>query len=231
MNAITAISLVKEIETSSKHLSILKGVSLSVKQGETIAILGSSGSGKTTLLSILAGLDTPTAGEIFFGDQNLSLLTEDERALLRLEKVGFIFQNFELLSHLTALENVMLPLELKEDKEARAKAVAMLTTIGLAERLQHFPRQLSGGEQQRVAIARVFAASPQVIFADEPTGNLDNSTAEQIIELLFEFNKAHKSTLIIVTHDEKLAKRCQQQFKLAEGHLELMHFTQESETT
>jgi len=198
-------------------LNILKGVDLEIKSGETIAILGMSGSGKSTLLGLLAGLDTPTQGEITLADTRLGSLDEDGRAMLRSEKVGFVFQSFQLLPNLTAIENVMLPLELKSDPKAQTKASSLLERVGLGERIYHYPKQLSGGEQQRVAIARAFVLQPAIVFADEPTGNLDSTTGTKIIKLLFDINKEHKTTLVMVTHDEQLASLCQRRLLLENG--------------
>ncbi len=198
-------------------LNILNGVELEIKSGETIAILGQSGSGKSTLLGLLAGLDMPTAGDVFLDNKHLNALDEDGRAELRLDKVGFVFQSFQLLPNLTALENVMLPLELKADSNAKTRAHELLQRVGLDQRLQHFPRQLSGGEQQRVAIARAFALQPAIVFADEPTGNLDTVTSAQIINLLFEINREQQTTLVMVTHDENLAGLCQRRLILEDG--------------
>lgn len=204
-------------------LNILKGVDLEIKSGETIAILGMSGSGKSTLLGLLAGLDTPTQGEIILANTRLGSLDEDGRAMLRSDKVGFVFQSFQLLPNLTAIENVMLPLELKSDPKAKIKASSLLERVGLAERLHHYPKQLSGGEQQRVAIARAFVLQPAIVFADEPTGNLDSTTGTKIIELLFDINKEHKTTLVMVTHDEQLANLCQRRLLLENGVIRENH--------
>jgi len=200
-------------------LDILTGVNLEIKPADTIAIIGASGSGKSTLLGLLAGLDSPTDGEISIAGENLLKLNEDERASLRGKNVGFVFQSFQLLPGLTALENVMLPLELQSDALARSKAEAILGRVGLSGRLQHYPRQLSGGEQQRVAIARAFVTQPALLFADEPTGNLDKKTGQNIIDLIFEMNKEKNTTLIIVTHDDNLAKQCTRCVKLESGTL------------
>ncbi len=203
--------------SSRQMIHILNGVELEIKSGETIAILGKSGSGKSTLLGLLAGLDLPTDGDVYFDNIRLNALDEDGRAELRLDKVGFVFQSFQLLPNLTALENVMLPLELKSDANAQAHARALLQRVELGNRLQHFPRQLSGGEQQRVAIARAFVARPAIVFADEPTGNLDTTTSAHIIELLFEVNREQQTTLVMVTHDENLASLCQRRLLLEDG--------------
>ena len=193
---------------------------MEIKRGETAAIVGASGSGKSTLLGLLAGLDAPSSGEITLDGTNIVNLDEDERATLRSEKVGFVFQNFQLLPALTALENVMLPLELAGIDAAREKSEEFLSRVGLAERLHHYPRTLSGGEQQRVAIARAFASQPLILFADEPTGNLDTTTGATVVELLFGLNKEEGTTLVLVTHDNTLADRCQRKFTMTAGHLE-----------
>ncbi|MDH5425486.1 MAG: ABC transporter ATP-binding protein [Gammaproteobacteria bacterium] len=205
--------------SSGTMLDILKGVNLEIKPAETIAIVGASGSGKSTLLGLLAGLDQASSGEVILAGQSLNKMDEDGRAALRGEKVGFVFQSFQLLAGLTALENVMLPLELQSKSSARDDAVALLTRVGLAERLQHYPKQLSGGEQQRVAIARAFVTAPTILFADEPTGNLDKVTSKNIIDLLFEMNREKKTTLVIVTHDENLAQKCERCLLLENGVL------------
>ncbi len=209
----------KEISSSDTTLTILRGVDLEVAAGEAVAILGASGSGKTTLLSLLAGLDLPTHGEIRLDGQTLNGLDEDGRAGLRAGRVGFVFQSFQLLAGFNALENVMLSAELAGDAQPRATAEAVLAQVGLAARLTHQPHQLSGGEQQRVAIARAFAGKPRILFADEPTGNLDTDTGAHIIDLLFELNRTHGTTLILVTHDAPLAERCGRVLVLRDGIL------------
>jgi len=209
----------KQVTSPEGELVLLHSLNLTVEQGESLAILGASGAGKSTLLGLLAGLDTPTAGRVMVDGVDLFALDEDGRARLRGEKVGFVFQAFQLLPNLTALENVMLPLELAGQANARPAAVSVLERVGLAARLQHYPRQLSGGEQQRVAIARAFAPHPKLLFADEPTGNLDAKTGQKVIDLLFELNAEHGTTLVLVTHDVRLAERCQRQLELAEGRL------------
>lgn len=219
MSILRAIKVEKQVENLGTPIDILKGVDLSVNEGESVAIVGTSGSGKTTLLSLLAGLDTPTKGEIYFQGESLHRLNEDERAKCRLGKVGFVFQNFDLLPHFNALENVMLPMELCGFSETKTKAFALLEKVGLTERRYHFPTQLSGGEQQRVAIARAFATEPKILFADEPTGNLDNETGRKVIELLFDLNQTMKTTLIIVTHDSVLSERCKHIYQLQGGKL------------
>lgn len=217
-----AILIVTDLEKKIEGItpiSILKGVDLRVNEGETLSIIGASGSGKTTLLSLLAGLDLPTKGEIQLDGISLTSLSEDERAQCRLGRVGFIFQNFDLLPNFTALENVMLPLELMQVTNATERAKKLLSEVGLADRIQHFPRQLSGGEQQRVAIARAYVTYPKILFADEPTGNLDIQTGEKIMSLLFDMNKKMNTTLIFVTHDKELSIRCEKRFLLEDGKL------------
>lgn len=211
--------LVKSVDTSEGVLTILKGVSLKFEAGEAVAIVGASGSGKSTLLGLMAGLDISSSGEIILDGHQLSSLDEEERAVLRGQLVGFVFQSFQLLPSLTALENVMLPIELKGDAEAREKAVDLLDRVGLKERWHHYPNQLSGGEQQRIAIARAFATEARILFADEPTGNLDTATGAKIVDLLFDLNKAFSTTLVLVTHDERLAARCDRQVRLVAGEV------------
>ena len=211
--------LSKSVKTAEADLEILRGIDLEIKRGETAAIVGTSGSGKSTLLGLLAGLDSPSGGDIYLDDTNIVQLDEDERAVLRSQKVGFVFQSFQLLPALTALENVMLPLELAGRDDARVMAEDYLARVGLGERLQHYPRTLSGGEQQRVAIARAFAAKPLILFADEPTGNLDTATGAKIIELLFGLNEEEGTTLVLVTHDNTLADRCQRKLVMTAGQL------------
>lgn len=200
-------------------LTILKDISLSVCAGETLAIVGASGSGKSTLLALLAGLDTPSRGRVLLGGQDVFVLDEDARAQLRGRSLGFVFQSFQLLPALTAEENVMMPLELAGRSSARETAAAWLRRVGLGERLRHYPKHLSGGEQQRVALARAFALHPKILLADEPTGNLDGETGQHIIELMFELNREHGSTLLLVTHDEQLAQKCDRQIRLASGRM------------
>ena len=212
--------LIKRVSTAESELEILRGIDLEIKRGETAAIVGASGSGKSTLLGLLAGLDAPSSGDITLDGTNIVNLDEDERATLRSEKVGFVFQNFQLLPALSALENVMLPLELAGIDNAREKSEEFLSRVGLAERFHHYPRTLSGGEQQRVAIARAFASQPVILFADEPTGNLDTTTGATVVELLFGLNKEEGTTLVLVTHDNTLADRCQRKFTMTAGHLE-----------
>ncbi len=217
---VAARNVGKEVSSGGAPLTILTGVSLEVSAGESVAIVGRSGSGKTTLLSLLAGLDLPTAGEIVLDGQTLNGLDEDARAGLRAGRVGFVFQSFQLLSGFTALENVMLPAELAGLRDAADRARSALERVGLGKRLDHYPHQLSGGEQQRVALARAFSGDPAILFADEPTGNLDTATGAQIVELLFEMNAARGTTLILVTHDPQLAARCGRTITLREGMLD-----------
>jgi putative ABC transport system ATP-binding protein len=218
--AILATNLAKTVGDTSNPISILRDLHLNVSMGESVAIVGSSGSGKSTLLGLLAGLDNPTSGLVTVEGAAFSSLDEDARAAVRGRRMGFVFQSFQLLATMTALENVMLPLQLANRKDAREIAITTLDKVGLADRITHYPKQLSGGEQQRVAIARAFAPQPAILFADEPTGNLDIKTGERIIELLFSLNKASNSTLILVTHDEKLAQRCGRVLTLRDGQLE-----------
>jgi len=216
---IKAENLQKRVPMAGGELEILKGIHLEIKSGESVAIVGASGSGKSTLLGLLAGLDEASAGRVVIGDTDLGELDEDGRALFRGREIGFVFQSFQLLPALTALENVMLPLELKGVADARQQAESFLQRVELGERVSHYPRQLSGGEQQRVAIARAFAASPAILFADEPTGNLDTRTGGHIIDLLFELNRELGTTLVLVTHDEGLAERCERRLCLEAGAL------------
>ena len=211
--------LTKSVELEGKTLSILQPVNLQVNAGETLAIIGSSGSGKTTLLSILAGLDLPTSGEVYIKNHPLHQFNEEQRSQVRAEHVGFIFQQFLLINSLTALENVMLPAELANIKNAKDKGKELLKLVGLENRLDHFPSQLSGGEQQRVAIARAFISQPDILFADEPTGNLDTKTGEYIADLLFDLNERLGTTLVLVTHDPKLAERCRRKVEMDSGVL------------
>jgi putative ABC transport system ATP-binding protein len=209
--------LVKRVPTSEGELVILKGISLNIAAAETVAIVGVSGSGKSTLLGLMAGLDQATSGSVVLNGHNLSELDEEQRAALRGQLVGFVFQSFQLLPSLTALENVMLPIELKNDRKAREKATLLLKRVGLEERCHHYPNQLSGGEQQRVAIARAFASEAQILFADEPTGNLDSATGAKVVDLLFTLNKEYATTLVLVTHDERLARKCNRTVRLVAG--------------
>lgn len=218
-SAILATNLSKHVGEGINKIEILNDLNLHVAQGESVAIVGSSGSGKSTLLALLAGLDTPTSGAVEVGGRPFSTLDEDARAAMRGAQMGFVFQSFQLLPTMTALENVMLPMQLANRKDAKQMAIATLEKVGLAERLQHYPKQLSGGEQQRVAIARAFAPQPAILFADEPTGNLDIATGERIIELLFSLNQQANTTLILVTHDAQLAQRCSRTLILQNGQL------------
>ena len=217
--ALRADDLGKRVPLPSGELTILDGVGFTITKGEAVAIVGASGSGKSTLLSLLAGLDVPSQGRVMLDGAALSALDEDGRARVRGEKVGFVFQSFQLLPSLTALENVMLPLELRGDEDAEGPARAILSQVGLGERLGHYPRQLSGGEQQRVALARAFVTRPAVLFADEPTGNLDTQTGQAIVDLLFRLNRESGTTLVLVTHDERLAARCGRILRLDAGRL------------
>jgi len=221
--AMTKILKINDLErtykSGSKELTVLQNVSFEVEKGQTFSIVGPSGSGKTTLLGLAAGLDTPNAGKVELCGHDLNSLNEDDRAQLRNDQVGFIFQNFQLLPTLTALENVSVPLELQGDKNATTKAKELLNKVGLGDRIHHYPSQLSGGEQQRVAVARAFSNNPSILFADEPTGNLDEETGEKIIQLLFNLNKEAGTTLVIITHDLDLAARTQQILRLKGGKI------------
>lgn len=212
-------SLTKQVNTGEAQLTILQDINLQVKAGEAVAIIGASGSGKSTLLGLLAGLDLPTSGKVHLDNIDIFTLDEDNRAALRGKILGFVFQSFQLLPALTALENVMLPLELSAVANAQSVAQKLLDRVGLKKRLHHYPKQLSGGEQQRVAIARAFATDPKLLLADEPTGNLDSATGIQVIELMFELNREHGTTLVLVTHDEALSRRCSRQIRLVDGKL------------
>lgn len=216
---IATTRLSKRVVTAEGPLDILSGVNLDIKAGESVAVVGVSGSGKSTLLGLLAGLDTPTEGEVMLAGASLTQLDEDGRAKVRAGAVGFVFQSFQLLPELTALENVMLPLELAGHADAEPQARELLTRVGLAARLTHYPRALSGGEQQRVAIARAFASRPTVLFADEPTGNLDSVTGARVIELLFALNHERNTTLVLVTHDDGIASRCDRRIQLDAGRI------------
>ncbi|NKB36583.1 MAG: ATP-binding cassette domain-containing protein [Gammaproteobacteria bacterium] len=211
--------LTKQVPSPEGELVILQNVTFSLQEGASLAIIGVSGSGKSTLLGLLAGLDVPSSGSVCLDTVELNSLDEDGRARLRNKRVGFVFQSFQLLPSLTALENVMLPLELGANPEAEALARARLDEVGLDERLLHYPNQLSGGEQQRVAIARAFAGDPKILFADEPTGNLDQKTAKQIIDLIFKLNTEHGTTLVLVTHDPQIADHCDEKLTLAGGRI------------
>ncbi|MDH5264060.1 MAG: ATP-binding cassette domain-containing protein [Betaproteobacteria bacterium] len=217
---VRAEGLTKQVSTPDHDLVIVRDVTFQVAAGESVAIVGASGSGKSTLLGLLAGLDVPSAGRVWIDGEDLFAQDEDGRARLRGRLVGFVFQSFQLLPALTAVENVMLPLELAGAADAAARAGRVLEQVGLADRLGHYPRQLSGGEQQRVAVARAFATEPKLLFADEPTGNLDSSTGAQVIELLFRMNRDHGTTLVLVTHDEALAARCDRRIAIAAGEVQ-----------
>ena len=210
----------KSVRLGQESLTILEGIDLQVNSGETVALLGASGSGKSTLLGLLAGLDLPSQGEIEILGKSLGELDEEGRARLRAEQIGFVFQSFLLLPTMTALENVMLPAELRGERDCEPRARELLAAVGLGERLHHLPPRLSGGEQQRVAIARAFMTRPSLLLADEPTGNLDSKTGEKVIELLFELNRKHGTTLVVVTHDHQLAERCQRQLVMTAGRLD-----------
>lgn len=212
--------LEKTVNSGGQPLTILQGIDLEIKPSDTVAIVGASGSGKSTLLGLMAGLDQPTAGEVHLLGQRIDSMSEDERAAVRGQGVSFVFQNFQLLGGLTALENVMLPLEIRGQAQPRQQAQALLQQVGLGARSHHYPNQLSGGEQQRVAIARAFAGAPKILFADEPTGNLDQTTGAQIEDLLFALNEQTGTTLVLVTHDPELAARCQRQVHMIDGRLQ-----------
>ncbi|ELC7280830.1 ABC transporter ATP-binding protein [Aeromonas veronii] len=210
----------KSVRLGQESLTILEGIDLQVNSGETVALVGASGSGKSTLLGLLAGLDLPSQGDIEILGKSLGELDEEGRARLRAEQIGFVFQSFLLLPTMTALENVMLPAELRGERDCEPRARDLLAAVGLGERLHHLPPRLSGGEQQRVAIARAFMTHPSLLLADEPTGNLDSKTGEKVIELLFELNRKHGTTLVVVTHDHQLAERCQRQVVMTAGRLD-----------
>ena len=214
---LSASGLTKEYQSGDHRLTVLRDVNFSIEQGEFVAIVGPSGSGKTTLLGLLAGLDTPTRGAVRLDGTDLTALDEDDRARLRGEKVGFVFQSFQLITTLTAIENVQVPLELRGESDAVARARDVLQRVGLGDRLEHFPTQLSGGEQQRVAIARAFSNRPRILFADEPTGNLDSDTGGRIVELLESLNSESGSTVVLVTHDLTLARRARRVIRLKDG--------------
>lgn len=218
-NLLTVEALGKDVTSGESTLTILDGIGFEIAAGETVAIVGASGSGKSTLLGLLAGLDLPTRGRVLLDGHDLGGLDEDARAALRGRLVGFVFQSFQLLPALSALENAMLPLELLGRPDPRATAAAMLARVGLAHRLHHLPKHLSGGEQQRVALARAFAVRPRLLLADEPTGNLDGATGQQVADLMFELNAEAGTTLILVTHDETLAHRCARHIRLAAGRM------------
>jgi putative ABC transport system ATP-binding protein len=219
MSVLKAENLTKKVTSPEGMLTIVDDVSLDISGGESVAIVGASGAGKSTLLALLAGLDSPTSGRVTLAGADLTALDEDGRARLRAERVGFVFQSFHLLPSLTALENVMLPLELAARRDARAAATETLGRVGLAPRMGHYPRQLSGGEQQRVALARAFVTRPAVLFADEPTGNLDTHTGERIVSLLFDLNAQSQTTLVLVTHDRAVATRCGRVLQMDSGQL------------
>ena len=217
--AIEVAGLSKRVADASGELTILHSIDFTVQPAETLAVVGASGSGKSTLLGLLAGLDTPSSGKVLLDGTDIFALDEDGRAAFRMAKLGFVFQSFQLLAHLNAVENVMLPLELRGDGAAREKAEAMLGRVGLSSRLKHYPKYLSGGEQQRVALARAFVTEPPLLFADEPTGSLDAATGESIIQLMFELNRERGSTLVLVTHDPAMAARCGRTIPIAAGRL------------
>ena len=217
MIEVTALN--KTVTDTSGQLHILTDINFTVQSGSTLAIVGASGSGKSTLLGLLAGLDHPTSGSVRLNGTDIYALDEDARAALRMQQLGFVFQSFQLLAHLTALENVMLPLELRADPDAEKKAIAMLKRVGLQERLKHYPKFLSGGEQQRVALARAFVTHPPLLLADEPTGSLDAATGEAVINMMFELNREYGSTLVLVTHDPAIAAKCARTITIAAGHL------------
>ncbi len=218
-NVLEALELTKEVSSPEGTLTILNDVSFTIREGESVAVVGPSGAGKSTLLALLAGLDLPTRGHVVLNGSNLSDLDEDGRALVRADSVGFVFQSFHLVPSLNALENVMLPLELAGQPDARKSARGIIDKVGLGDRWSHYPAQLSGGEKQRVAIARAFATEPAVLFADEPTGNLDSRTGETIMELMFDLNRSSSTTLVLVTHDNNLAERCDRILALDTGRL------------
>lgn len=217
--AIEALNLTKRVADATGELTILQAVDFTVQAGDTLAIVGASGSGKSTLLGLLAGLDTPSEGTVKLDGTDIFALDEDGRAGLRKSRLGFVFQSFQLLGHLNAVENVMLPLELRGDNKAKEKAEAMLARVGLTSRLKHYPKYLSGGEQQRVALARAFVSEPPLLFADEPTGSLDAATGASVIQLMFELNRERASTLVLVTHDPSIAALCKRTITIAAGRL------------
>lgn len=217
--AIEAVHLYKTVADATDTLAILQDIHFSIPENDTVAIIGASGSGKTTLLSLLAGLDTPTSGTVRLCGIDIFAMNEDERAMLRKKLLGFVFQSFQLLPHLTALENVMLPLELQGAPHAEERAVSLLERVGLSSRIRHYPRYLSGGEQQRVALARAFITEPQLLFADEPTGNLDTKTGQDIIELMFAMHREYRMTLVLVTHDMEIAAKCHRVIEIRDGKM------------
>lgn len=214
-----AVGVSKRVQTADHNLTILESISFEVEQGQSVAIIGQSGAGKSTLLGLLAGLDTPSEGQIWMGEHEITATNEEGRAAIRAKMVGFVFQTFQLLGSLTALENVSLPMELAGESNARQRATEYLDKVGLLARLKHYPKQLSGGEQQRVAIARAFACAPKILFADEPTGNLDQTTGLKISDLLFDLNQQSDTTLVLVTHEQRLAERCQSIITIDDGRL------------
>jgi putative ABC transport system ATP-binding protein len=218
-SVLTARGIGKTVKSGANDLVILREIDLEVTRGEAVAVVGASGSGKSTLLAILAGLDTPSSGNVELDGQDIFVINEDQRARLRAMNVGFVFQSFQLLASLTALENVMLPLELGDDANAESRSQEILRRVGLGERLHHYPRHLSGGEQQRVALARAFVVRPKLLLADEPTGSLDAESGAEVIRLLFEMNREYGTTLVLVTHDESLAARCARVVRLAGGRI------------
>jgi putative ABC transport system ATP-binding protein len=219
LNVIEVTGLTKKVTDSSGELTILNDVHFTVRSGATLALMGASGSGKSTLLGLLAGLDTPSSGQVLLNGIDLYAMEEDGRAAIRKSTLGFVFQSFQLLPHLTALENVMLPLELRADTQARQKAEHMLSRVGLSQRLNHYPKFMSGGEQQRVALARAFVTEPKLLLADEPTGSLDAATGEAVIDLMFGLNREQGSTLVLVTHDPVIAARCSRTLTIAAGRV------------
>ncbi len=217
--AIAVAGLTKKVADASGELTILSDIHFTVQPGATVALVGASGSGKSTLLGLLAGLDTPSAGSVQIDGVDLYAMDEDGRAALRKARIGFVFQSFQLLAHLTALENVMLPLELRGERGAAQKATAMLERVGLAQRLKHYPKFMSGGEQQRVALARAFVTEPPLLLADEPTGSLDAATGDAVIELMFRLNREQRSTLVLVTHDNAIAALCERRITIHAGRI------------
>jgi putative ABC transport system ATP-binding protein len=218
-NVLRTLNLSKQVSSPEGTLTIVRDVTIEIAAGQSVAIVGASGAGKSTLLALLAGLDTPSSGKVWLAGEDLTLLDEDGRARLRAQRVGFVFQSFHLIPALTALENVMLPLELAGRSDARSTALEVLERVGLRARIGHYPRQLSGGEQQRVALARAFVGRPAVLFADEPTGNLDTATGERVAELLFELNQQSLTTLVLVTHERSIAARCERILHMDAGRV------------
>jgi len=224
MNILSVVNVTKTYQSGSRKLTVLDNVNFTIEEGESVAIVGPSGSGKTTLLGLCAGLDYATSGSVVLNGHALETLSEDQRAAVRNKEVGFIFQNFQLLPTLTALENVMVPLELKKRKDAKSKAQELLKLVGLADRATHYPTQLSGGEQQRVSIARAFANEPKILFADEPTGNLDTETGTIIEDMIFDLNRQNGTTLVLVTHDPELAKKTNKIIQIKGGVIQEGHY-------